>query len=162
MPGFWMLAADARAVTGGLSRYIDSALPQTLAATPSNELCRYVALRKVQMLPVALTRYFADSWLFVESFTQNESVLVIRIEKEIGAETGIILFRQVSFLSLPQNLPGETMRAKPIAETEPEFWSRCLLDRDWFDSDDIVFEIESQAGPVYFVVAKSVEYAIRA
>jgi hypothetical protein len=113
------------------------------------------------MLPVALTRYFADSRLFVESFSQKENTLAIRIEKEIGPESGTIIFRHVSILSLPQSMPGESIRAKSVSEAGPEFWSRCLLDRDWFDADDVVFEIESQDGPVYFVVAKTVEYAVR-
>jgi hypothetical protein len=117
---------------------------------------------EVRVLPVALTRYFADSRLSVESFTQDSNTLTIRIEKAIGPETGILVFRHVSFLSLPQTMPGETMRARLVSEAGPEFWSRCLLERDWFEPDDTVFEIRSQDGPAYFVVAKSLEYAVRA
>lgn len=86
--------------------------------------------------------------------------MAVRIVKEIGSETGIITFRLVSFLTLPTNMPGETIHAIAVTDAGPEFWSRCLLARDWFDSDDILFEIESQDGPVYFVVAKSIGYEV--
>jgi hypothetical protein len=114
------------------------------------------------VLPVALTRYFADSRLEVESFTHPENTFAVRIEKEIGPETGIIVFRQASFVSLPVSLPGESIRCRLVSEAGPVFWSVCRLDRDWFDSDDFVFEIESQDGPLYFVVAKSVGYEVMA
>jgi len=114
------------------------------------------------VLPVALTRYFHDSRLEVESFTRSENTLAMRIKKDIGPETGIILFRQVSFLSLPSAMPGESIRCRPVSEAGPDFWSVCRLDRDWFDRDDVVFEIESQDGPVYYVTAKSLEYEVLA
>ena len=114
------------------------------------------------MVPVELTRYFHDSRLWVESLARGGSTLAVRIEKEIGPETGIMMFRQVSFLSLPTSMPGESIRSRPVSAAEPEFWSLCRLDRDWFDLDDVVFEIESQDGPVYFVVAKSLEYEVMA
>ena len=114
------------------------------------------------MLPVALTRYFADSRLEVEAFIRSGNVLAVRIEKEIGPETGVMVFQQVSFMSLPSAMPGEAIRSRPVGDAGPEFWSRCLLEREWFDPDDVLFEIESQDGPVYFVVAKSVRYDIRA
>ncbi|MBA4016513.1 MAG: hypothetical protein C0483_04940 [Pirellula sp.] len=98
----------------------------------------------------------------VESFVGDENTLAVRIEKEIGPETGIIKFRQVAFMSLPTYLPGESIRSRLIAEAEVDFWSRCKLDRNEFDKDDILFEIESQDGPVYFVVAKSLDYEILA
>jgi hypothetical protein len=98
----------------------------------------------------------------VESFTQRENTLAVRIEKEIGLETGVIVFRQVSFLSLPISMPGESIRSCHVSEAGPEFWSLCRLDHDSFDQDDVVFEIESQDGPVYFVVAKSLGYEILA
>jgi hypothetical protein len=116
---------------------------------------------EVGLLPIALTRYFADSRIDIESFAENQNTLTLRIEKEIGPETGIITFRHVSFMCLPQSMPGEAMRAKPVSAAGTEFWSRCLLESDWFDPDDNLFEIYSQDGPVYFVVAKSVDYAIR-
>jgi hypothetical protein len=100
--------------------------------------------------------------LEVESFTRSENVLVIRIVKDIGPETGIIVFRQVTFMSLPTSMPGETIRVRPVCEAGPDFWARCQLAHDWFDSDDMAFEIESQDGPVYFVVAKTVGYEVMA
>jgi hypothetical protein len=112
------------------------------------------------MLPDSLTRYFADSRLSVESFTHADNTLTIRIEKEIGPETGFIVFQHVSFLLLPQTMSGDAMRAKPVSAAGQEFWSRCLLERDWFEPDDVVFEIVCQEGPVYFVVAKSVRYEV--
>lgn len=116
--------------------------------------------RRPTLLPVALTRYFPDSRVQVDAFSSGENKLSLRIVKEIGPETGIIDFRQVSFLSLPSAMPGESIRSKLVSEAGPEFWSVCRLARDWFDHDDVVFEIESQDGPVYFVVAKSVGYHV--
>jgi hypothetical protein len=80
--------------------------------------------------------------------------------KDIGPETGIIVFGQVSFLSLPISMPGESIRSRPVCDAGPGFWSVCRLERDWFDPDELLFEIESQDGPVYYVVAKSVTYEI--
>jgi len=112
------------------------------------------------VLPIALTRYFADSRLEVASFTRRDNTLAVRIVKDIGPETGIIVFRQVSFLSVPSEMPGNSIRSGPVSEAGPVFWSLCRLDRDWFEPDDVVFEIESQDGPVYFVVAKSLGYEV--
>jgi hypothetical protein len=96
----------------------------------------------------------------VESFISDENTLAVRITKDIGPETGIIRFRQVSFLSLPTALPGQSIRSRPISEAGMGFWSVCRLDRDWFDTDDVVFEIESQDGVVYYVSAKSLDYEV--
>lgn len=112
------------------------------------------------MLPVTLTRYFHDSRLTLESFDPSGNVLGVRIEKEIGPELGRIVFRDVSFISLPSSLPGEAMRAVPVAEVGGEFWSVCRAAHDWFEPDDVAFQIESQDGPVYYVVAKSLGYEI--
>lgn len=114
------------------------------------------------MLPITLTRYFADSRLELESFSNSENRLAIRVEKEIGPEKGVITFQHVSFMLLSSFILGEAIRARPVHEAGPEFWARCLLDGEWFDRDDVLFEIESQDGPVYFVVAKSVGYEIQA
>ena len=114
------------------------------------------------MLPVELTRYFHDSRLEVESYTRAERLLTVRIEKEIGPETGLIIFQQITFISLPMIMPGESMIARTASEATPEFWTRCLLDYHELEPDDVVFEIVSQDGPVYFVVAKSVDYKIMA
>jgi hypothetical protein len=119
-----------------------------------------LAEEDARVLPVALTRYFADSRLEVESFTRGENTLILRIEKDIGPETGIIVFRQVSCLFLPTSVPGESMRSYMVNQAGSEFWSRCRLADDWFDPDDVVFEIESQDGPPYFVVAKSLSYEV--
>lgn len=112
------------------------------------------------MLPIALTRYFADSRLEVESFVRGENTLIVRINKDIGPETGNIVFRQVSCLLLPTNMPGESMRSYSVNEAGSEFWARCGLADDWFDSDDVVFEIESQDGCSHFIVAKSLTYMV--
>ncbi len=114
------------------------------------------------VLPVQLTRYFADSRLEVSSFTRGENTLTVRVEKEIGPETGILTFRQVSFLSMPTALPGVSMRYRQISDAGPEFWTICRMDQSDFDPDDVVFEIESLDGPVYFVVAKSIGYEVTA
>jgi hypothetical protein len=110
------------------------------------------------MLPVALTRYFADSRLDFHSFSTSN--LELRIEKDIGPETGIIRFREVSFVCLPCSLNGASIGTRPVKEADAAFWSRCLLEPDYFDPDDNLFEIWSQDGPVFYVVAKTLEYSV--
>lgn len=112
------------------------------------------------MLPTELTRYFADSQLRVESYSDADRRLVVRIEKEIGPETGLIDFRQVSFVALPTALPGDGMRAHAIDDANPEFWVRSMLLREDLEADDVLFEIFSQDGPTYYVVAKSIAYEV--
>src|SRR5581483_2821787 len=87
----------------------------------------------VWVLPLSLTRYFADSRLEVESFSRLERTLTVRIEKEIGPETGILTFRQVAFMALPTLMPGEAIRSRPVREAGPEFFSLCRLDEREFD-----------------------------
>jgi len=111
------------------------------------------------MLPVTLTRYFHDSRLNVESYDCNGRVLVVRIEKEIGPELGRIIFKGVSFISLPSSLAGEKIRAELIGEVGSEFWSMWPVARDWLEPDDVAFQIESQDGPC-LVVAKSLGYEL--
>jgi hypothetical protein len=112
------------------------------------------------MLPDALTRYFHDSRLVVESFAGSDNTLAVRIEKEIVGEVGLIVFRQVSWLSVTTAMFGESLRSQPLGEAGPEFWSRSRLDGRWFDADDVLFEIESQDGTVHFVIAKSLVYEV--
>lgn len=68
------------------------------------------------------------------------------------------MFRHVSFVSLPTMMAAESIRSRPVRDGGHDFWSVCRLPNDWYDGDDQVFEIESQDGPAYYIVAKSVEY----
>ena len=112
------------------------------------------------MLPIPLTRYFADSQLVLESFAREDQILVIRIEKEIGPETGLIRFAQVSFVCLPIAMAGEAIHARSIGEADSSFWFQHPFDQNDFESDDVLFELVSQDGPVHMVVAKSIRYDI--
>ncbi|MBY0550700.1 MAG: hypothetical protein K2W95_25700 [Candidatus Obscuribacterales bacterium] len=108
-------------------------------------------------LPVELTRYFADSTITVESYDALRG-LSVRVEKEIGAEIGIIQFRDVAFLSLPTCFPGESVKVCSISETPESPW--IIGERENLDLDHFVVEIESQDGPTYHVVCKDVEYQV--
>ena len=112
------------------------------------------------MVPVALIRYFHDSQLALLSYDKLGRVLTIRIEKEIGPEVGLIRFSHVSFVLLPTAIPGEAIRSYALREADESFWIRCQLDEREFENDDLVYEIESQDGPKYFVVAKSITYDV--
>ena len=82
----------------------------------------------------------------------------MRIDKEIGPESGLITFREVSFLSIHQRFPGDAIEGTPVSELPEKFWSRYPVYTDCLEPDDVAFQIYDQEGPVHLVVAKSVSY----
>ena len=111
-------------------------------------------------IPIALRRYFADSWLSVAEYKAEHRTLAVEIEKDIGPEKGIIRFVEVRFLSLPTSFNGEDIRAYPLAAAPGDFWMRGAS-RDCLDGDETVFELLDQdVSQSHFVAAKSIEYEI--
>jgi len=111
-------------------------------------------------IPVELQSYFHDSTLTLHSYDAEDRELLVHIEKEIGTETGIICFGEVSFISIHQCFPGDAIKATPLPDLPDEFWSRYPAYLDVFEPDDIAFQIYDQEGPVHLVVAKTISYEV--
>ena len=111
-------------------------------------------------IPDQLRAYFADSTITLQAYSAQDRQLCIRIEKEIGPETGIVTFRAVSFISIPDCFPGDAIKATPVADLSDEFWSRYSAYPDLFEPDEIAFQIYDQEGPVHVVVAKTISYEV--
>jgi len=111
-------------------------------------------------IPVELRSYFHDSTLTLHSYDAEDRQLLVHIEKEIGPETGIIGFGEVSFISIHQCFPGNAIRATSVPDLPDEFWSRYPAYLDVFESDDIAFQIYDQEGPVHLIVAKTISYKV--
>jgi hypothetical protein len=111
-------------------------------------------------IPDELRAYFHDSTLMLLSYAAENRELRIKIEKEIGPEIGIITFLNVSFVSIPDCFPGDTIKATLAAELAEDFWSGYSGYPDLFETDEIVFQIHDQEGPVHLVVAKTISYEI--
>lgn len=111
-------------------------------------------------IPDQLRTYFHDSTLRLHSYDSENRQLLVHIEKEIGPETGIITFHNVSFISMPDCFPGDAIEAKPQSELPDDFWGRYSAYPDLFATDDIAFQIFDQEGPVHLVIAKAVSYEV--
>lgn len=111
-------------------------------------------------LPQALTRYFHDSTAQLDSYAPDGAVVQLRIEKEIGPETGLLRFHGVAFLSLHDAFPGHRIRAYPLFAGSADLWRCNATSRDRFDGDETVYEIVSLEGPIHIVIAKGLEYEI--
>jgi hypothetical protein len=111
-------------------------------------------------IPDQLRAYFHDSTLTLHSYDAENRQLLVHIEKEIGPETGIITFGDVSFISIPDCFPGDAIKATPVSELPDEFWHHYSAYLDLFEADDIAFQIYDQEGPVHLVVAKTISYEV--
>ncbi|MBK8170190.1 MAG: hypothetical protein IPK60_07565 [Sandaracinaceae bacterium] len=109
------------------------------------------------MLPADLTSYFADSTLTIAAYDAQAETLYLEIEKEIGPESGLIVFTGVALIALPVWSRGDGMDACTLANASPKFFS-ISSSRDPFDSDVLVYSSFDQDGGTGFVVAKSIEY----
>ncbi|MGL6073872.1 MAG: hypothetical protein ACRC8S_06905 [Fimbriiglobus sp.] len=92
------------------------------------------------ILPPALMRYLADASVEVMSWSAESGVLVLRIHKEIGPESGLLRFCGVVSVHLPPRFTIETLTAMRQGR------------------EDTMFEITGVWGESYMIVADSVEY----
>jgi hypothetical protein len=102
--------------------------------------------------------YLPDSTATVLSWDGLNSVLQLKIEKEIGPETGLLKFYGVSLVCLG---PSVSVSGIEIVRTLP---SRILeaarpFDRK-LDSNELVFLVHGSWGEEFFVVAERYDYTL--
>ncbi len=112
------------------------------------------------LIPDDLHAHFHDSALTLHRYDARGRRLTVHIEKEIGPETGIITFHNVSFVSILQNFSGDAIEARPVGELTDQTWSRYSAYPDALEPDEIAFQIVDQEGPTHLVVAKSISYEL--
>jgi hypothetical protein len=74
-------------------------------------------------LPDALQRHLADSELIVTSWSAEANELSIRLEKDIGPETGRLAFQGVLQVNLPPTLTISGMEVHTPASVPNDFWN---------------------------------------
>jgi len=111
-------------------------------------------------LPDALQRYLADSELAVTSWRCDTGELTLKVEKDIGPETGRLAFRGVTHVNLPPALTVESIEVR-TAETAPvDFWTVGTPRKSELGDSDYIFLVFESFGGRFFVVAEGIEYEI--
>lgn len=109
-------------------------------------------------LSADLLRFLPDSTATVLSWDGLKGVLLLKIEKEIGPETGYLTFHGVSLICLPSSV---LMSGIEIVRTLPPgiFEATRPFDRE-FDPDELVFLVHGSWGEEFFVVAEKYDYTL--
>lgn len=109
-------------------------------------------------LPIALTRYLADSEMRVVSW--NGTRLPLEIAKEIGQERGLLTFDDVSHVNLAPSFGIEKIRVGGLADLPTDYLQTFRPGDRSLDADDRVYLLDGSWSGGFYVVAKSVAYEI--
>lgn len=108
--------------------------------------------------PIALLRYLADSDLQVVSWDGSTAVLLLKLTKEIGPETGIIKFSGVSHVNLPPLLGISGIERKHRDELPIDFLNAYRPNDRSLDAEEMAYLIHGSWGEEFVVIAQQIEY----
>ncbi len=111
-------------------------------------------------LPTALLRYLADAHLHVLSWDGPAGVLLVKVTKDIGPETGLITFNGVSHINLPPQLEIAGIDCGTLNDLPPNFLGTYRPGDQSLDPEEVVYLVHGSWGEEFFVIASSVEYVI--
>ena len=109
-------------------------------------------------LPTTLLRYLPDSELQVVSW--DGSKLAIKVAKEIGLEIGLLVFDEVSHVNLPPTMTVAEIRVGSAHELSGSYFETYRPFDLRLDADERLFVFSESWGGNYFVIAKSIAYAV--
>ena len=106
------------------------------------------------MLPEHFVINIADAECSVASWDATSSQFVLKIEKDIGPESGVLVFSGVSFV----NMPPEFIVAFVASSRQqvPDFPGVSPED------DEFLFLFQEAWGRVFYVLAERADYSITA
>lgn len=111
-------------------------------------------------LPATLMPYLADAEIEVISWEGEKGRLVLRVNKEIGPEVGLLTLSGVSHVDLPDSLTVERIESGGL-DLLPTGWLGAFRPGDnALDEDERVFVIHGSWGPLHYVIARSASYEL--
>jgi hypothetical protein len=111
-------------------------------------------------LPTALLRYLADADLHVISWDASAEVLLLKITKDIGPETGIIKFSGVSHVNLPPYVGISGIERRSRDELPTSFLNTYRPNDRSLDANEVAYLIHGSWGEEFAVIAQGIEYEI--
>jgi hypothetical protein len=111
-------------------------------------------------LPTALLRYLADSDLHVLSWNGPAGVLLVRVVKDIGPETGVVKFNGVSHVNLPPQLGISGIECGSLNSLPTNFLGTYRQNDQSLEGEEVAYLIHGSWGEEFFVIATEVEYNI--
>lgn len=104
------------------------------------------------MFPESFLRYLADAECSVVSWDAVSLRLVLKIEKEIGPERGVLMFHGASLVHVPAHFTVE--QASSSQHSIPEFPGVSPEEGEW------LFLFREAWGRTFYVVAQTASYDI--
>jgi hypothetical protein len=104
-------------------------------------------------LPPELLRYLADSTLELLGYDGSSETLSMKLTKEIGPETGLLRFHQVSHINLPPRLSLAGIERVPLERLRAK-WSGL----GGLSDEQTGFLLHESWGEECFVVASTLDY----
>jgi hypothetical protein len=111
-------------------------------------------------VPPALLRNLADSELEVLTWDGTEDVLLLRIIKDVGPESGVARLSGVTHVNLPPHLEVETIKVGGVNDLPPHYFGTYSPHDHSLDSKERVYFFQGSWGEQFFVIAESLEYSI--
>jgi len=111
-------------------------------------------------LPDALQSYLPDSELVVTSWSNGADELTLKVEKDLGPETGRLSFRGVLQVNLPPSLTIDGIEKHTPDSVPPDFWHAGTPKKSELGDSDFIFLLFGSFGGRYFVVAESIAYEV--
>jgi hypothetical protein len=111
-------------------------------------------------LPSALLRYLADAHVHVLSWDGPAGVLLVKVTKDIGPETGLMKFKGVAHANLPPQLGISGIDCGGLADLPANFLDAYRPCDQSLDAEEVVYLIHGSWGEEFFVIANGVEYTI--
>lgn len=113
-------------------------------------------------LPTALLRYLADSHLHVLSWDGPTGVLLVKVTKSIGPETGVMEFNGVSHVNLPPQLGISGIDRGSLNDLSADYLGTYRPNDESLEAEELVYLIHGSWGEEFFVIAERIEYTIEA
>jgi hypothetical protein len=115
---------------------------------------------KSRGLPPALLRYLADAHLRVLSWNGPTGVLLVKVTKDIGPETGLMTFSGVSHVNLPPQLEIAGIDCGSLDDLPATYLGTYRPGDKSLDLEEAVYLVHGSWGEEFFVIANKVEYVI--
>jgi hypothetical protein len=116
--------------------------------------------RELTGVPHALLRNLADSELEVLTWDGTEDVLLLRIIKDAGPESGVARLNGVTHVNLPPHLEVETIKVGGVNDLPAHYFGTYSPHDHGLDSKERVYFFHGSWGEQFFVIAESLEYTI--
>ena len=111
-------------------------------------------------VPEALLRNLVDSEMEVLSWDGTEDVLLLRIIKDVGPESGVARLTGVTHVNLPPHLEVDGIKCGGVNDLPPHYFGTYSPHDHSLDSKERVFFFHGTWGEQFFVIAERLEYTI--